>query len=79
VLTLFSPPDPYWLRESYNTYRTCTIGADEDIVAVDARDITSVIAMVPDTAQGPNMYCAVYKPGRVATRLAGVQEQEGEE
>jgi hypothetical protein len=80
VVTLFDEPDAYWLEQSYGTYRTCQKGDNNKVVVVDVKAITSVIAMVPDTEQsaekGCEMFCAVYKPGRAATRLAGDQEQE---
>jgi hypothetical protein len=83
VVTLFLKPDEYWLDQSYGTYRTCKKGGDNNIVVVDVKDITSLIAMVPDTEQsaeqGCEMFCAVYKPGRTIARLADDQEQEPED
>jgi hypothetical protein len=76
VLKLFSLPDQAWLDKSHKTYRTCTAGADDDIRVVHVKDIQSVIAMHPDFEQGEDRWCAVYKPGRTASRLAGVQEDD---
>jgi hypothetical protein len=79
VIKLFSLPDQAWLERSHKTYRTCVAGTDEDIAVVEVKNIQSVIAMHPDFEQGEDRWCAVYKPGRTASRLAGVREEEEED
>jgi hypothetical protein len=70
----FSRIDPAWFAKSSNTYQICRAGAAHKRLVVDVKCITSVVAIPPDTYQGPGWWCVVYKPGRTAAGLVGERE-----
>jgi hypothetical protein len=78
LLKLFSRPDPALFKKSFKTYRSCKEGENNDIVAIPAKDISTVVAMIPDRLRGAEFYYAVYKPGETAGILTGDNETEME-
>jgi hypothetical protein len=75
---LFSRPDAVLFAKSHKTYRSCKKGADEDVVAIPAKSISTVVAMIPDVARGDEFCYVVYKPGETAGLLTGDSESEQE-
>lgn len=60
-----------WLKMSSNTYRLCKKGTDADIGIIPVKNITTLIAMLPDESQSDlgDMWCAVYRPGANISRI----------
>jgi hypothetical protein len=52
IIVPFGPPDPFLYRNSMTTCYSCLAG--EEPVAVDVKDILSVVAMVPHKPAIPN-------------------------
>jgi hypothetical protein len=63
LVKLFSEPDPAMLRKLHNTYRLCQAGTDADLTVLPARDLDSVVAMLPNPRRGPRAFGATQKPG----------------
>lgn len=77
MVSLYSPPDPTLLNESYNTLRSCVPGGHNSLRVIDVKMIHSVIAMVPHRPFGPNLdqRCfVVEKPGLELAELGGHRE-----
>jgi hypothetical protein len=74
MVSLYSPPNPTLLKESYNTLRSSVSGGPNSLRVIDVKRIHSVIAMVPHRPFGPNSeqhYFVVEKPGLELAELGG--------
>ena len=86
MVSIYSPPDAYLLKESYGAVYSCWYRGDADLRVIEAKNILSVVAMVPHPASQahilPNMENRVFvmeKLGLDVMSLTGIQEQDGEE
>lgn len=70
VVTLFSKPLADWLKLSSKTYRLCRRGTNADIAIIPIKNMTTLIAMLPNETQTSlgDMWCAVYRPGANISR-----------
>ena len=76
-MTLFGPPDMTLLKESYHTLWS-SIKTDT-VVAVDVKDLVSVVAMVPHQPSIPGKpvherFYVVEKPGLDVANMGGVED-----
>jgi hypothetical protein len=75
VVKLFSRWDLQLWQDSSKTLCLCRKGLDTDVIAVDARQLVSVIAMLPDE-QDQDLFHADRKKGHIISRLAGDPDKE---
>ncbi|EJF56381.1 hypothetical protein DICSQDRAFT_17386, partial [Dichomitus squalens LYAD-421 SS1] len=47
MVSVFTPPDPAILRESYGVLKACRYQGETSREVIDAKGIASVVAMVP--------------------------------
>jgi hypothetical protein len=92
LVSLYSEPDAELLEESYNTVWSCKYQGDDKLEVVDAKSISSVVAMVPlpiDDNEGSSSgddrdsddisYFVVEKLGLDVSSMAGYKDDEDEE
>jgi hypothetical protein len=87
LVSIYSPPDTDLLAESYGTLYTCKYQGDNCLEVILAKDILSVVAMVPlpsdpespeDIEEG-SQYFLVEKPGLEIFILGGATESQDDE
>jgi hypothetical protein len=84
LVSLYSPPNPALLSDSYNTLWSCQYHGSDSFQVVNVKQIVSVVAMVPLPAEvtesgdsgeeDEESYFVVEKPGLEIFYLGGVEE-----
>jgi hypothetical protein len=75
LVSVWSEPDQDLLQESINTVYLCAYTGQADLRVIDAKVITSVVAMVPMTPRNgdqSSQFFLLEKPGLEITRLGDV-------
>ena len=75
LVLVWSEPDTDLLRESVNTVYSCVYVGEEDLRIIDAKAISSVIAMVPMTPRDGDQssrFFLLEKPGQAIMQLGDV-------
>ncbi|KAF8153850.1 hypothetical protein B0H34DRAFT_753304 [Crassisporium funariophilum] len=84
MISLFGPPDVTLLRASSDTLWSCQSLGDLGLMVVDAKEITSVVAMVPHSTHTlgddwSGRFFVVEKPGLDVAEMGGVVEDAPDE
>lgn len=91
MVSVYSSPDLEMLKESCNTVWACDYQGQAHLVVIEAKTITSVVAMVPfpaagrggvraaESARTVGKYFLVEKPGLEVATMNEVQDVEDEE
>jgi hypothetical protein len=72
---MFGQWDLQLWQDSLKTLHLCQKGLDTDIIAIDARQLVLVIAMLPDE-QNQDLFHADWRKGHIVSRLAGDPDKE---
>ena len=84
LLSIYSPPNQALLDASFNTLWSCTHQGDAGLKVVDVKTISSVVAMIPHSAQNfpgdtTGHFFVVEKPGLDVAHMGGNDEEITEE
>lgn len=74
LLSLYSPPDKTLYRKSHETLWSCTYRGDAGFVVFDAKEITSVVAMVPLDNEETGRYFVTEKLGLEVAFMGGMED-----
>jgi hypothetical protein len=77
LVSIYSPPHAETLKNSYNTYWSCTHGRPQDMKVIPVKTIVSVVAMIPHKLfqnDSEQRYFLAEKPGLEVARIGGVEE-----
>ena len=75
----YTLPEPSMLEKSHGVVQMCLRGQDSDMVVLDAKDISSVVAMVPLTLMDVPWFFVVERMGSDIMALVGNMESMGED
>jgi len=83
-VSIYSPPNQALLDASFNTLWSCTYQGDAGLKVVDAKTISSVVAMIPHNAHNfpgdiVGHFFVVEKPGLDVAHMGGNDEEITEE
>lgn len=82
VMAMICPhtlPEPSMLEKSHRVVQMCLRGQDSDMVVLDAKDISSVVGMVPLTLWDVPWFFVVERMGSDIMALVGDMESVGED
>jgi hypothetical protein len=76
LIKLFSLVHPYWWEESNHVYCVVEAGTEDDLMIIPVRDVSLLVAAVPDPQRGPTIWCIVRKPCNSALITENLDENE---
>jgi hypothetical protein len=79
LLSLYSPPDKALYQKSHETLWSCTYQGDASFTVIEAKRISSVVAMVPLGDEDTGQYFVTEKLGLEVAYMGGMEEDLGDE
>ena len=77
LLSLYSPPDLALYRKSHETLWSCQYQGNAGFKVLEAKDISSVVAMVPLDDEDTGRYFVTEKMGLEVAYMSGMEEEIG--
>lgn len=79
MVSRYTPPDQEILKKSHGVVYLCSYTGKEDLVVISAKQILSVVAMIPLDHENPEKVFLVEKPGLDVAILGSKDEALQEE
>ena len=74
LLSLYAPPDKTLYLQSHETLWSCTYQGDAGFVVLDAKSITSVVAIIPLDIEETGRYFVTEKLGLEVAFMGGMED-----